>query len=100
MVLTGTHSILVKTITETQRKDIIDTLGGICVTENRYRLPAFNDTRAVRYEHQGKFRIWNLALENEDYYANYGIYANGLLVETTSCRYIKEISRMTLIEKE
>ena len=98
LVLTGTHSILVKTITETQRKDIIDTLGGICVTENRYRLPAFNDTRAVRYEHQGKFRIWNLALENESYHGNYGIYANGLLVETTSCRYITELSGMTLVE--
>jgi hypothetical protein len=98
LVLTGTHSILVEKITDTQRKDIIHTLGGICITENRYRLPSYNDTHAVRYEHEGKFRIWNLALENESYHGNYGIYANGLLVETTSCRYIKELSGMTLIE--
>jgi len=37
-----------------------------------------------------------LALENNDYYMNYGIFANGLLVETTSKRYIKELSNMTL----
>jgi hypothetical protein len=100
LVLTGTHSILVKTITDTDRKNIIDTLGGICVTENRYRLPAFNDSNAVRYERQGEFRIWNLALENKSYHGNYGIYANGLLVETTSCRYITELSGMKLIENK
>ena len=98
LVLTGNHSILVDTITDEEREQIIETLGNLYVTEQRYRLPAFNDKRAVPYEQRGDFRIWNLALENEDYYANYGIYANGLLVETTSCRYIKEISRMTLIE--
>ena len=100
LVLTGNHSILVEKVTDDEREQIIETLGDLFVTEQRYRLPAFNDKRAVPYEHRGDFRIWNLALENENYYANYGIYANGLLVETTSCRYIKEISRMTLIEKE
>lgn len=99
LVLTGSHSILVETITDEQRKHILDTLGDIYITEDMYRLPAFNDVRAVPYEHQGEFRIWNLALESDDYYTNYGIYANGLLVETTSCRYLKEMSGMTLVEK-
>ena len=99
LVLTGNHSVLVDTITDEEREQITETLGGIYVTERKYRLPVFNDKRAVTYEHRGDFRIWNLALENEDYYSNYGIYANGLLVETTSCRYIKEISRMTLINE-
>ena len=99
LVLTGNHSVLVDTITDQEREQITETLGGIYVTERKYRLPVFNDKRAVTYEHRGDFRIWNLALENEDYYSNYGIYANGLLVETTSCRYIKEISRMTLINE-
>jgi hypothetical protein len=98
LVLTGNHSILVDTITDEEREQITETLGGIYVTDRKYRLPAFNDKRAEPYEYQGDFRIWNLALENEDYYKNYGIYANGLLVETTSCRYIKELSGMTLVE--
>jgi hypothetical protein len=38
-----------------------------------------------------------LALENNNYYMNYGVYANGLLVETCSKRYIKELSNMTII---
>jgi hypothetical protein len=36
-------------------------------------------------------------LENENYYWNYGIYANGLLVETTSKRMMKELSGMELL---
>jgi photosystem II stability/assembly factor-like uncharacterized protein len=100
LVITGNHSVLVDTITDAEREQIIETLGDIYVTDRKYRLPAFNDKRAEPYDQRGDFRIWNLALENKDYYANYGIYANGLLVETTSCRYLKEISRMTLVEKE
>jgi hypothetical protein len=99
LVLTGNHSVLVDTITDEEREQIIETLGDIYVTDRKYRLPSFNDKRAKPYEERGDFRIWNLALENENYYANYGIYANGLLVETTSCRYLKEISRMTLIDE-
>jgi len=38
-----------------------------------------------------------VALENDDYYMNYGIYANGLLVESCSKRYLKEESNMELI---
>lgn len=30
-------------------------------------------------------------------YINYGIYANGLLVESCSKRYLKELSNLTLI---
>jgi hypothetical protein len=100
LVLTGNHSVLVDTITDEQRQQITETLGDIYETDEKYRLPAFNDKRAEPYDQRGDFRIWNLALENENYYENYGIYANGLLVETTSCRYLKEISRMTLVEKE
>ena len=30
------------------------------------------------------FTIYNFALENDNYYSNYGVYANGLLVESAS----------------
>jgi hypothetical protein len=39
-----------------------------------------------------------LALENGDDNMNYGIYANGLLVEACSKHYLKEHSNMLLIE--
>jgi hypothetical protein len=43
------------------------------------------------------YTIWHLSLENDNYYYNYGIYANGLLVETASKRMIREFSGMELI---
>jgi hypothetical protein len=73
-------------------------LGRICVTDNKYRLPACVDSKAKLYETEGVFDIYHIALENNDYYMNYGIYANGLLVETCSKRYLKEKSNMNLIE--
>jgi hypothetical protein len=54
--------------------------------------------RTSVYEVIGNYTIYHLALEHVDYYMNYGIYANGLLVESCSKRYLKELSNMTLIE--
>ena len=71
-------------------------LGRVCITENKYRLPVCVDKRADIYPIPGKYTIYHIALENEDYYMNYGIYANGLLVETCSKRYLKELSNMEL----
>uniref|UniRef100_A0A6C0APB7 Hedgehog/Intein (Hint) domain-containing protein n=1 Tax=viral metagenome TaxID=1070528 RepID=A0A6C0APB7_9ZZZZ len=98
LVITGCHSILVDTLTEEQRFGTIELLGRIMITDNKYRLMAFLDERATPYLEEGVFPIWHIALDNDDYYMNYGIYANGLLVETCSKRYLKEISGMTLIE--
>ena len=56
------------------------------------------DLRSTIYEIPGSHTIYHIALENDNYYMNYGIYANGLLVETCSKRYLKEFSGMTLIE--
>jgi hypothetical protein len=97
LVITGYHSILVDTITDTQKEKIIEHVNRIFVTDKKYRLLACVDERAKPYVKEGVFPIWHLALENDDYYMNYGIWANGLLVETTSKRYLKELSGMTLV---
>jgi hypothetical protein len=75
----------------------LNILGDIFVTDKKYRLPACVDQRAKPYEKEEKTVIYHIALDNEDYLMNYGIYANGLLVETCSQRYLKELSNMTLI---
>ena len=99
LVITGCHAILVDSFTsEEQREKVLEVLGKICVTDNKYRLPACADPRASVYETPGTYTIYHLALENDDYYMNYGIYANGLLVETCSKRYLKELSNMRFIE--
>jgi len=99
LIITGCHSILVnKFASDIQKEETIKINGKIYVTDKKYRLPACVDEKATVYELPGTYTIYHLALENDDYYMNYGIYANGLLVETCSKRFIKEISNITLID--
>ena len=99
LVLTGCHSILVdEFVSEEQKQKAIKlNENRLCITDRKYRLPACLDERTTVYEISGTYTIYHLALENPDYYMNYGIYANGLLVETSSKRYLKEVSGMELI---
>lgn len=99
LVVTGCHSVLVdEFVSPEQRATTAEVLGNIYVTENKYRLPACVDDRSAIYDKPGTYAIYHLALEHDNYYMNYGVYANGLLVETCSKRYLKELSHMTLIE--
>jgi hypothetical protein len=99
LVLTGCHSILVPDFASPEQrvKTMEYNKQRVFITDNHYRLPAFLDDRATVYEHPGTYTIYHFALENDDYYMNYGIYANGLLVETCSKRYLKEYANMTLL---
>jgi hypothetical protein len=98
LVITGCHSILVKDITDEERATLIDIQEKIYVTEKHYRLIAAADKKAVPYEQEGVFNIWHIALEHPQYTFNYGVYANGLLVETSSMRMMREMSGMNLIQ--
>jgi len=98
LIITGCHSILVYTITDKERADLEELMGKIYVTEKRYRLMACVDERAEPYEEEGLFTIWHFALEHEHIRANYGVYANGLLVESSSKRMMSEYSGMELLQ--
>jgi hypothetical protein len=100
LVITGCHSILVDNFISKEQKEKTMEInsGKIFITDKKYRLPAAADERSLVYEFPGYYTIYHLALENDDYYMNYGIYANGLLVESCSKRYLKELSNMDLIE--
>ena len=98
LVITGCHSILVDDFKSDEEKRKADEVNGrTCVTDNKYRLPACVDKRTRVYETRGDYTIYHFALENDDYFMNYGVYANGLLVETCSKRYLKELSNMELL---
>ena len=98
LILTGCHSILVDYLTDEQREKTIQEIEQVYVTDRKYRLFTFLDPRAEPYQVAGELPIYHFALENDNYYMNYGVYANGLLVESCSKRYLKELSGMTLIE--
>jgi hypothetical protein len=99
LVLTGDHSILVGSITDEQRKRMTEILGEIFVTEKKYRLLSFLDDRAEPWSSMGEHTIWHFALESDNIYVNFGVYANGgLLVESSPIRFIRDKAFMELIE--
>jgi len=96
LFLTGCHSILVSTLTDKEREETIQHLGKLFVTDKKYRLMACVDERAEPWASEGTFSIWHFALDHEDERMNYGVYANGLLVETCSIKSLKTKSNMTV----
>lgn len=95
LFLTGGHSILVDTLTDEYKNLTNDYFGHLPLTDDKYRLlTVFND-KAEPYLTEGIFTVYHIALENSNLNNNYGIFANGLLVETCSINYIK--INMTII---
>jgi hypothetical protein len=98
LFITGCHSILVDSLTESQRQETLQHLGKVFVTDRKYRLMACLDERATPFNSEGTYRIYHLALEHEDGNMNYGVYANGgLLVETCCLNSLRTKSNMTFI---
>ena len=99
LILTGCHSILVNDFSSPEERESVKKMNcGLFRTENAFRLPACLDNRASVYDIKGKYKVYHLALENDNNYSNYGIYANGLLVETSSKRCLNEKFNMVMIE--
>jgi len=94
LYITGCHSILEFPITEKQKEDTIKHLGKVFVTDKKYRLMACVDERAEPWNSEGTYTIWHFALENPDEKMNYGVYANGLLVESCCIHVLKNKSNM------
>ena len=100
LVVTGCHSLLFdrEFRDEQEKQDVARVNGGIYLTDGMYRFPACTVPETEVFPQKGSFRIYHFALANPDYYMNYGVYANGILVESASQRYMKECSNMTLID--
>lgn len=98
LIITGGHSVLVDELEGDVRTKTNELLLGIFKTEGKYKLPICLDKRAKLYEKEGIFTIYHFALEHTDSSMEYGVYANGLLVESCSIKYLKEKSRLILIE--
>ena len=96
LVLTGGHSILIDEFKdEEQQKNTADLRGGeLCMTDNKYLMPVCVDDKAIVYDNKGTHTIYHLALENDNDTTNYGIYANGILVESCSKHFLENLSGM------
>ena len=90
LVLTGCHSVLVDSISESQKKTTLQYLNDVYVTDGKYRLITCADERALPLAQAGEFDIYHFALECDTPNVNHGVYANGLLVETCFEKRIRE----------
>ena len=97
LILTGCHSLLVDDMEPRYKERHIQLMKRLFVTTGKYRLMSFIDEKAEPYINPGDHEIWHLALENENTACNYGIYANGLLVESASIDTMRETGGLVLI---
>ena len=97
LYVTGGHAILVDTLTLEQQEKINKNFGRLPLTSNKYRLMACIDERAEPCLEGGDVTIYHFALENDEVYYNYGVYANGLLVETCNTKHILSRKDMILL---
>jgi surface protein len=96
LVLTGKHALLVNQLTTHEKQKTIEIVGDDLMTDNKYKLPSCVDERTTVYERQGNYTIYHLALKNANPHGNYGIFANGLLVESCSTYMMQYRSGMEL----
>jgi hypothetical protein len=92
LIITGGHCILVDDFKDDeQRNQVKKRYGDIYVTGNKYRLPAHIDDRTEIYEKAGTAAVYHISLTSSNDDLNYGIYANGLLVESCFKQFIKDM---------
>ena len=100
LYITGCHSILVPSMTDDQWENTKAVNGNIFVTDNHFRLIACADEKAEPFNKEGYMNIYHIALDHHDICMNYGIYANGLLVESCSIEYLIKYSSLKILGQE
>jgi len=98
LYITGEHCTLWESVDDAKHVKVKEHMGDVYITENHYRVPAMLDDRAEPYDGEDvPVTIWHFALEHENECHNYGVWANGLLVESCSVEYLVEMANMELI---
>jgi len=104
LYVTGSHSILKDNLTEEENNKMIRLLDKIKehnfnrFLDEKHKVIACFHKEFEQYNEQGYFNIYHIVLENNgDIEKNYGIYANGILVESTNEKTIKKDIDIELI---
>ena len=97
LCVTGDHCVLYKSISDEKKEQILNYMGKIYITDGHYRVPAFLDDRSEPHNDPANATVWHFALDNTNLYHNYGVYANGLLVETSSINFMLNYSNLKLV---
>jgi hypothetical protein len=94
LVLTGGHSVLLDDVSGDQLHRIKKSFGGVFFTEGKLRLMAMDDETAMPYLAKGTFPIYNFVLEAPNENTNYGVFANGKLVESSFPYWVKKMNAL------
>jgi quercetin dioxygenase-like cupin family protein len=92
LILTGGHSVLLDDVSGDQLNRIKKSFGGVFFTEGKIRLMAMDDETAEPYLTKGIFPIYNFVLEAPNENTNYGVFANGKLVESSFPYWVKKMN--------
>ena len=92
LVLTGGHSVLLDDVSGDQLNRIKRSFGSVFFTEGKIRLLAKDDDEAEPYLKKGPFPIYNFVLEAPNEHTNYGVFANGKLVESSFPYWVKKMN--------
>ena len=84
LIMTGNRSVLVPTTTDAQKRQMIAVHGCICVTDKLFSLPCAADANATPFTVAGEVIVYNFSIVSSRKTTNYGVYANGLLVDCSS----------------
>jgi hypothetical protein len=90
LYMTGGHCVLRddNEVNILQRNLIESENGGtLYKTDDKVRMMAKLDYRCNTVDNNRQYRVWHICLDHENETMNYGIYANGMLVESTCERH-------------
>jgi len=96
--ITGKHCILVNDLTEHQKWNIMNMYGKLPKLDGLYLLPAMLDDNATCTNHIGVRYVYHIVLEGESHNHQYGIFANGMIVETCSYNDFINYSYMEIVK--
>jgi hypothetical protein len=104
LFVTGSHALLKDELSEKEEKKM-NTLLSIFkdmkyerMIDDKQKVLACFDKRFEEYNEEGYFNIYHIVLEDENgIYNNYGIYANGILAESTMEKTLSKLNDFDLI---
>ena len=106
LYVTGSHALLKDNLTENQKSKMNKLIEKININYNlkiddKYKIIACFDKRFQEFNEPGYFNIYHLVLESEnEIFKNYGIYANGILAESTDEITLNRMKDYKLINLE
>ena len=82
LLITGSHSILVDTLSEEERTNMMKLLGKLKMIDGKYLLLSSFSNKLEKIKTKESYEYYNIRLEGND--CGYGVYANGVLCESLS----------------